>query len=381
MTRKPRHQRSDSRPLGRLIIRRKSKPGTSPGTLVVDPVAPSPVLQVVAFGADGMDTAESVSPAQVASWLGKRPVVWVDVVGLGDVAVLEELGKLAGIHNLALEDVVNVHQRPKVDDYGEHLFIVVRMPRHDGQFETEQVSLFIRDGLVMSFQEVAGDCLEAVRARIRRGTGRVRDRGADYLAYAILDAITDSYFPILERLGEELEDLEDETLVSPVPSTVAKLHGVKRELLHLRRAIWPMREVFHAMQREEIPVMTRESRVYLRDCYDHVAQLIDIIESYREIAGGLLDVYLSSVSNRMNEVMKVLTVVATIFIPLTFIAGVYGMNFDTSKSGWNMPELGWYFGYPLCLLLMLGIGVGMVLFFRRRGWVGGAEKRPGGPAE
>lgn len=372
MTRKSRKQRADQGSLGQLIIRRKTEPGTSPGTLVQDPVAPSPALHALAFGPDGVDGVAAVSPSQVEAWLGKRAVVWIAVVGLGDVEVLEALGKLVGVHPLALEDVVNVHQRPKVEDYGGQLFVVTRMPRRDDRFETEQVSLFVSEGLVVSFQEAAGDCFDAVRARVQRGSGRVRNRGADYLAYAILDAITDSYFPVLETLGEKLEELEDETLFAPVPSTVATLHEIRRELIHLRRAIWPMREVFHAMQREDTPVVTAETCVYLRDCYDHVAQLIDIIENYREILAGLLEVYLSSISNRMNEVMKVLTIVATVFIPLTFLTGVYGMNFDASKSPWNMPELGMYFGYPLCLLVMAATAVGMVLYFRKLGWIGGS---------
>ncbi|MCA8949083.1 MAG: magnesium/cobalt transporter CorA, partial [Planctomycetes bacterium] len=332
-------------------------------------------LHVIAYGADGIDEADDVAPAEVADWLHRHPVVWLNVVGLGSAEVLSTVGDTVGIHPLALEDVVSVHQRPKVEDYDDMLFVVVRMPCRERPHETEQLSLLVGDGFVVSFEELAGDCFDPVRERIRRGGGRIRERGPDYLAYALLDAVTDSYFPLLETLGDRLEDLEDETTSAPTPATVARLHRTKRELMHLRRAIWPLREVFATLQREETPTIAAGTRAYFRDCHDHVIQLIDLLENYREIAAGLLDVYLTNVSNRMNEIMKVLTIVATVFIPLTFLTSLYGMNFDR-RSPWNLPELGWYFGYPICLAVMAAIGVAMVLYFRRLGWLGRRRREP-----
>jgi magnesium transporter len=267
--------------------------------------------------------------------------------------------------------VVNVHQRPKVEEYEDHLFIVSRMVSVNDPPHTEQIAMFLGAGYLLTFQEATGDCFDGVRDRIRRHRGLIRESGADYLAYTLLDAVIDGYFPVLEEYGEDLEILEDTVLAAPLREHVGQIHEMKRNFLTLRRAIWPQREMISALSRNASKQVSDQTRVYLRDCYDHTIQLIDILETYREVASGLVDVYLSSVSARMNEIMKVLTIIATIFIPLGFIASVYGMNFKPEVSPWNMPELSWTFGYPMALGLMTAVAVGLLYFFRRRGWLGG----------
>ncbi len=277
------------------------------------------------------------------------------------------------LHGLALEDVVNVHQRPKVEEYADHAFIVTRMIQAGLPPTTEQVSMFLGEGFLLTFQERPGDCFDPVRARLRSSRGQIRDRQADYLAYALLDAVIDGYFPVLETLGERLEVLEDAVTAEPPEAEATQIHEIKRELLLLRRAVWPQREMVNALTRETSPYVTDQTRLYLRDCYDHTIQLMDIVETYREIATGLVDIYLSSVSTRLNEIMKVLTIIATIFIPLGFVAGLYGMNFDASASPWNMPELRWYWGYPVALGVMAAAALGMLYYFYRKGWILGGR--------
>jgi magnesium transporter len=279
------------------------------------------------------------------------------------------LGNLFGLHPLALEDVINTGQRPKADSYDEQLFVVMNLPTvsEQGEIETEQVSLFLGDGFLISFHRGDSRPFEPVVQRLRKHSGKIRERKADYLLYALLDVIIDLGFPVLEFFSEYIEDLEIELLENPGKETLAKIHQLKRELLMLRRMLWPQREVINNLLREELPQIRQETLPYLRDCYDHTIQIIDLIEVYREMTSSMMDVYLSSLSNRMNEVMKVLTVIATIFIPLTFIAGVYGMNF-AGDSPWAMPELAWYYSYPVLWLIMLAIAGGMVVYFRRRNW-------------
>jgi magnesium transporter len=247
---------------------------------------------------------------------------------------------------------------------------VLRMLTAAERLEAEQLSLFLGDRFVVTFQEgKPGDSLEPVRKRLRESAGKLRTLGADYLAYALIDAVIDGYFPVLEEYGERLETLEDEILDKPGAGTIARLHGIKRDLLEVRRAVWPLREALAALDRDPGELVTAETRVFLRDCYDHVVRVMDLVETYRELCADLMDVYLSSVSNRLNEVMRVLTVFSAIFIPLTFIAGVYGMNFHTDASPWNMPELAWKWGYPFCLGLMLATAGGLLVFFARKGWL------------
>ncbi len=348
---------------------RRSAPGTVPGTIHVDPEAPRPELSVMAWGPEAFEELQAPTLGAVQELRQRFPVVWVNVDGLGDKGTLEELQKHFGLHALAMEDVVNVHQRPKVDAYDGHLYVVMRMlTTHEGLAD-EQVSLFVGDGWVLSFQERPGDCLDSVRARARQGRPRIRKGGADYLAYAIIDAVVDHLFPVLEHYGDLLEALEERIFTGSGDDPAMTLQRIKRDLAGMRRAVWPLREALSQLLREDSPLVREETRIYLRDAYDHTVQLLDLVETDREIASGLKDAHLTVISTRMNEVMKVLTIIGTIFIPLGFIAGLYGMNFDPGASPWNMPELGWAFGYPAALLLMVAVAGGLLLFFRRKGWL------------
>lgn len=356
-------------------IRRRTPPGAPPGTLIADPQAVGSSATLVGYGDDRIVERRDVSIEDVESIRGTFPIVWINVEGLADIDFIRRLGVLLGLHGLALEDVINVHQRPKAEEYEDHVFIVSRMVVAGERFETEQVSLFLGQDYLLTFQERPGDCFETVRERLRRGTSRLRQQRTDYLAYALIDAVLDAYFPVLERYGERLEKLEDVVVSRPEPDTIEQIHVLKRDLLSLRRSIWPHREMINSLIRDETPFVTDQTRIYLRDCYDHAVQLIDIVETYREIAFGLIDIYLSSMSTRLNDIMKVLTIIATVFIPLSFIASLYGMNFDRAASPWNMPELGWRFGYPLVLLLMTLTTVALLWYFVSKRWINPLRRR------
>ena len=357
----------------RLVLKKRAAPGTAPGVLVADPAAAATTIAAIGFGpADPTNGCSETRPVDAAALPALRPahaVLWVDLVGLADHDAIGKLATEFGLHPLAVEDITNTHQRPKVEVYVDHLFIVLRMVTAGGPVEGEQVSMIVGKDYVLTFQERPGDCFAPVRERLRHGKGRIREAGADYLAYALIDATIDGYFPVLESLGEALEALEDSVVSDPDRRQVEELHHTKRDLLVLRRAIWPLRELLGALLRDESTIITAATRPYLRDAYDHTVQLMDIVETYREIASGLLDVYLSSQSARLNEVMKVLTIIATIFMPMSFVASLYGMNFDTTHP-FNMPELGWPFGYALVLALMATIATGLLWWFKRKGWLG-----------
>jgi magnesium transporter len=352
----------------RRRVRSDKLPGASPGTLAPVPDTPQPVMHVIAYGPDRVVEADVSDPAAVREYLGAYPVTWLNVDGLGDAATIAKVGEIFGLHRLALEDVLNVTQRSKVEQYGQHTYIVAREVTLSDHLETEQMSMFLGKNYVVTIQERPGDCFGGVRERIRASSGRLRTSGPDYLTYALLDAIVDAYFPVLEECGERLEALEDEVISKPMADTVAQVHRIKRELQNFRRALWPMRDAVSSLLRDDQGVFSAETRIYLRDCYDHLVRIIEIVETQRELGSDLIDLYLSSASNRMNEIMKVLTVITTIFIPISFIAGVYGMNFDRS-SPWNMPELGWLYGYPFSLGLMAAVAIVLILYFRRKGWM------------
>jgi len=352
-------------------IRRRSGPGAPPGTLIADPSAAGVVLHATVYSPTAVTQHPDCAIGDLAGLRASGQVLWVDVTGLADISMIEKIGKAFGIHRLALEDVVNVHQRPKAEAFEDHVFIVARMIVPGRGTDTEQVAMFLGEDYLVTFQERAGDCFDPVRKRLETEGSRIRQAGPDFLAYALIDTIVDGFYPVLEEYGEAVELLEDEVIGDPDGGQVNRIHTVKRELLALRRAIWPTREMVNGLIRHESPFMGENTRIYLRDCYDHTIQLMDVLETYREIASGLLDVYLSSMSARMNEIMKVLTIIATIFIPLGFIASLYGMNFDPDASPWNMPELRWYFGYPLALLLMAVVAGGLVYYFWRKGWLRG----------
>ncbi|MGB3613943.1 MAG: magnesium/cobalt transporter CorA [Elainellaceae cyanobacterium] len=348
------------------------KPGSLPGTLDIPADAPFPKITLIDYNVDGAQRVVIDEPEQCHEYLMSGTVSWVDVHGLGSEDVLKRLGTLFKLHPLVLEDVVNAPQRPKIEEYDDQLLIVARMviPTSDERgFISEQVSFILGPNYLLTVQEEPEhDTFQPVRDRIRFNRGEVRHRGADYLAYTLLDTIIDGFFPVLEDYGERLEDLEDNVVLNPTRQTVEEIYAVKRELLALRRAIWPQRDAINLLMRDGGHLISKDVRAYLRDCYDHAAQVMDMVESYRELSANLMEVYLSSVSNRMNEVMKLLTVVSGIFIPLTFITSLYGMNFDTEASGWNMPELDWPYGYPIALLVMAAIALGLVAFFWYRGW-------------
>lgn len=347
--------------------KRRSAPGTPPGSLIPDPDAGRSLLRYIRYDANGIVEDPDCTADELPA-LDDRAVLWVDVVGLGDIELIRTLGERFGLHALALEDVVNVHQRTKAEEYGEQVYIVVRMPMPEADGETEQVSIFLAKGLVLTFQENIGDCFEPIRQRIRHGKGRIRTLGSDYLVYSLLDAVIDAYFPVLDACGEALASLEDELVRDPRPYQIEQVHRLKRELLAIRRAVWPARDMLATLLRGELGELAPSTGIYLRDVHDHTVQLIDIVETYREIASGLVDAYLSSQSTKLNEVMKVLTIISTVFLPLTFITGLYGMNFDRS-SPWNMPELGWRFGYVFALLLMAIAAAGLIYYFWSRGWL------------
>lgn len=336
-----------------------------------------PVIDVFAFGPNELIERRIHSVDEIRQFQNRYPVLWVNVDGLADVELIGEVGELFGLHSLALEDVVHLHQRAKVEDYGDTTFVTARMVQIvDGRPEFEQISFFLGNNFVLTFQERPGkDCIDTVRERLRRGLGRPRAGGPDVLLYHLLDAVIDGYFPVLEQYGERLEDLEDQATVTPDATVLQKIHVLKTDLLAIRRAIWPHREMVNVLVRDENERIQPETRLFLRDCYDHAVQLIDLVETYRELAADVRDLFLSSVSNRLNEVMKVLTIISTIFLPLTFVAGIYGMNFNTAASPWNMPELNWYYGYFFSYGVMALVTLGFVWYFRRKGWVGKAMSR------
>ncbi|MBN2251558.1 MAG: magnesium/cobalt transporter CorA [Candidatus Altiarchaeota archaeon] len=297
---------------------------------------------------------------------GKPAVTWLNIDGVHEGTVIGELGKHLNIHPLVLEDVMNTDQRPKMEDYDDYLFVVVRMIGFDARADemtSEQVSFILGKGHVISLQEKEGDIFEQVRERIRKGKGRIRKMDADYLLYSLLDAVVDNYFIALERFGEKIEDVQEEVIKDPSPKTLQDIYDMKGEMIFLRKSIWPLREVLSGLQKEDPGLITEGTKLYLRDVYDHTIQVMETIETFRDMVSGMIDIYMSSISNRMNEVMKVLTVFASIFIPLTFIVGVYGMNFE-----W-MPELKVWWAYPLLWILMLSMAGSMLLYFRRKKWI------------
>ena len=356
------------RVLGRFVRRQLKRPGAAPGTLVHTGARRMDEVRVTVLDYDERELRERVVTdlGQVWPLRDSATVSWVNVDGLHDVELVRGLGEHFGIHPLALEDVLSPGQRPKAEEYDGHLFIVLSMLGWNAervQVEDEQVSLVLGPRWVLTFQERVGDHLDPVRERLRQGKGRIRTRGADYLAYAIVDALVDHYFHVMENVGAVTEELELEVLERPTRETMERLHHLKRELVVVRRAAWPLRDLTNGLARSDSPHIQQPTKVFLRDVYDHTVQIIDTVEGLRDVVSGTIDLYLSNISHRTNEVMKVLTIMASIFIPLTFLAGIYGMNFD------RMPELHVAWAYPALLVLMLVVAGGMVLYFRRKGWL------------
>jgi len=349
-------------------IKRSDKAGLSPGTLmyVGEKKVQSSRITVIDYDETNFLEKEVTSVEECFPFKDTATVTWINVDGVADAAVIGELGAKFDIHPLVLEDIMTTTQRPKTEDLGNAIFIVLRMIEcaPDGtDLVADQLSLILGPNFVLSFQETPGDCLGPVRERIRGGKGRVRKLGPDYLAYALIDAVVDNYFFVLEKLGEKIDRLEEQLMAEPRRQILHEVHGLKREMIDLRKAVWPLREVVSGLERLETSLIKKTTDVFLRDLYDHTVQVIDTVESFREILSTMLETYLSSVSNRMNEVMKVLTIIATIFIPITFIVGVYGMNFKF------MPELGWRWSYPLVWAAIIAAVGGMLAFFRRKRWL------------
>jgi magnesium transporter len=347
-------------------------PGSAPGTLSIEPDAYPTEITVVDFGPHHLTRGDRLLPQDCRDLaLQEDSITWVDVQGLGNQSLLFEIGQSFGLPDLILEDMVNVPQRPKIEYHPHFVLIVTQMvmSRPQQGFWIEQISFVLGENYLLTLQEEpTRDPFAPIRQRLEQNIGPIRSQGSDYLCYSLIDAIIDNFFPVLEIYGDRLEDLEDEAISHPTETTLNGIYNTRRELLALRRVIWPQREIFNALIRDgstfiSIPVLN-----YFRDCYDHTIQIIDVIETYRELGSSLTDVYLSVMSHKMNEIMKFLTIISTVFIPLTFIAGIYGMNFNTQVSPFNMPELEWYWGYVLCLAFMALITAFQLYIFWRRGW-------------
>lgn len=350
----------------KLVQKRSRKTGLPPGTLVHIGEKKTDKVAITAFSYAGVrcDEYQVLSLDELAP-PADESVTWVNVSGVHRTDILESCGKQFQLHSLLLEDIANTDQRPKLDDYETCLFLVLKMlsvtERQD--IVVEQVSLVFGRNFVLSFQENGTDVFTPVRDRLRGGKGRLRQSGADYLFYALVDAIVDQYFAVVEVLGEKIEELQNLVVSDPKPETLHKIHALKRQLLFLRRAVWPLREVTNNLSRSECPFLQESTKVFFRDVYDHVVQIVDTIETLREMVSASLDIYLSGISYRLNAVMKVLTIITTIFMPLTFIVGIYGMNFE------HMPELKWEWGYPLVVGVMVMIAIAMLGFFIRKRWI------------
>ena len=356
--------------LSHLVRRNSARTGLPPGTLTRVPAEGEEAIETkivqTVYDREHYEQETIYAVETCFPFTNQGKVTWISVQGLQQIEVLEHLGECLGIHPLVLEDILNTNQRPKIDDLDGYVFIVLKIFSYDrpsDEVRAEQISLILGPDYVVSFQETLADVFAPIRLRIDKGKGQIRSMGADYLAYALIDILVDHYFVVLRQVGEQLDDLEEELVSVPTPETLQKIHDLKRDMIFLRRSAWPLREIVSALQRVDSPLMGDPTVTYLRDAYDHTIQIAETVEAFRDVLGGMLDMYLSSVSNRMNEVMKILTVIATIFIPLTLIAGIYGMNFR------YMPELEWRWGYPMVWLVMIAVVVVMVIYFRRKKWL------------
>jgi len=351
-----------------LFKKQSHKIGTPPGTFVHvgEKKMEKVLITIMDYNEKSYEFKDVEKVEEIFPYKDNPNVTWINIYGLHDTTILEKIGDHFGIHQLVLEDVANTTHRPKIEIYDDFLFIVLKMiwyNENDQELQAEQISLIFGKNFVLCFQERKGDIFNSIRERIKIPNARLRKYGADFLTYRIMDIIVDNYFLVLEKLGDEIEILDEEVLNYPERDTIQKIYELKRNLIFLRKSIWPLREVVSNITREESTLFKKATSPFLRDLYDHVIQAIDTIETYRDLVSGLLDMYMTNISNKMNEVMKVLTIIATIFIPLTFLAGIYGMNFD------YMPELHWPYSYPILLLGMIAVFSGMIIFFKRKKWL------------
>jgi len=366
------HRKHDQRKKKRRRwrLRQQAKPHTRPGTIVVPRQAVATRLRVTAYGPNKITELDDCQVEDIAQLVGEYPVLWVDAVGLRGDQVIQQLGNLLELHPLALEDMGNIPQRPKAEAYPKHLFTIAHTVDYGKVLSASQVSFFAGKGFVVSWREKPSDCFDFLRKRLEVKAGTTRSAGVDYLLYALLDAVIDTYFPTLEKISDRLDDLDESVENDTSPQLIREVHDTRHEIRQLRRIVWPLRDAIDGLMKKHKDWIGEEANIHFRDCHDHVVQVLDSLDSYREACSDVRDHYATEVSNRMNETMRLLTIISTIFIPLSFIAGLYGMNFSTEVSPLNMPELRWRWGYPFALALMAAIAVGQYLFFRRRGWIG-----------
>jgi len=344
-------------------------PHTRPGTIIIPPSALPPLLRVTCWSPDQIVDKHNVTLGQIRELRGKYPVMWIEAAGLGDAQLIEELGEFLGLHRLSLEDMVTIPQRSKVEDFPNHLFAITQIPSYNGDLDTEQVSVFVGKGFVLSWHERPGTCFDIIRKRLQVTRGTTRSSAVDYLFYALLDAVIDSYFPVLEKVGEVFDDLDDKVEVDSDPAMIALMRALRHDVRQLRRIVWPLRDAIDDLVRSPPPMVSDETLIHFRDCHDHAVQIMDTLENYRDAGSDLRDYYATAISNRMNETIKALTIISTIFLPLTFIAGIYGMNFR------YMPELDWKYGYLFSWALMACVAIGQLWFFWSRGWIGRSRRR------
>ncbi len=352
----------------KLAKRREKKIGLPPGTPVYtgEKKEEEVRISIIDYTEDQFQEMEVETIEDCFPYRESPSVTWINIDGIHQVDIVEKIGKNFDLHPLVIEDIVSPHQRPKMEDFGQYIYIVFKMLQYDDQenmIKVEQVSIILGNNFVISFQEMKGDIFEPIRDRIRSGKGRIRKMKSDYLSYALMDTVIDNYYTILESLGDRIEEIETRVVMEAKPETLQEIHRLKREMIFLRRSVWPLREVISSLERDELPLIHNATRKFFRDVYDHAIQVIDTVETFRDMLSGMHDTYLSSISNKMNEVMKVLTIIATIFIPLTFVAGIYGMNFEF------MPELKWRFAYFAVWGIIVIVAVIMVVFFKKKRWL------------
>ncbi len=352
----------------KFFKKRSQSAGLTPGTLIHigDQLMEIPKITVFDYSPNQSEEKIVATLEECIAYLEKTTITWINIDGIHQANMIEKIGQTFHIHPLTLENIMNTTQRPKIEYFPNYIYIAVKMiywDENEQEIALEHISLILTDHTVISFQEREGDVFNPVRKRIKNKAGKIRKSGADYLAYALLDSIVDQYFLVLEKLGDKTELLEDELINQPSPTNLQVIHQSKRNLIYLRNSVWPLREVINQLEKDESKLIQKNTKLFLRDVYDHTIQVIENVETLRDMVSGLLDIYLSSISNKMNEVMKVLTIIATIFIPLTFVTGIYGMNFH------YMPELSWKWAYPVTLLVMFLIGTGMYFFFKKKKWL------------
>ncbi len=358
----------------KLKFHSKKKIGMPPGSLVYmgESKESSVSISLIEYSESSFEEKKIEKVSDLKSIKENDNVSWINVCGLNNIKILEEIGNIFEIHPLVLEDVLNVYHHPKMDEFEEYLFLILKMVSYDNslnKLDIEHVCFVLGKNYFISFQEKEGDVFDLIRDRLRNNKGKIRKLKVDYLMYRLIDAIVDNYLVVLENYNERIEDIEDELLLLPDNIDLDPIHGLRKEIIKLRRIMSPLSEIIHSFQKEKFLFIQKGTIVFFRDLYDHIKLAVETTENFRELISGLLQIYLSSVSHRMNNIMKLLTIVSTIFIPLTFIVGIYGMNFNPEASAWNMPELHWKYGYPVIMFCMLMVAVGLIFFFKKKKWL------------